>query len=97
MAKVFNLRAPTGKYKDEQGEERTRWVQIGVVFEKDGRLSGKMESIPVGWDGWFSLLPPQDNDGESRPQGGQRRSAPAKSAPASTGGGFDDDLGDVPF
>ena len=72
------------KYTNAQGEEKTSWKNIGAVFEKDGKFSIKLESIPVGeWNGWASLFEPRPKD--SQPQ----QSAPQQSAPSKA---FDDDL-----
>ena len=98
MPRIYNVRVSTGEYTDNQGEKRKRYVQAGVIIEKDGRKYLKMEVIPVGWDGFASLMEPTDRDGESQPGSGRRsgRGAPAKTgAAAMPGGGFEDD--DVPF
>jgi len=72
MAKVYDVVAITGKYTNQQGEEKARYMNCGVVIEKDGRLSLKLEGLPVGgeWNGWLSLFTP-------RPQGQQ----PSNNAP----------------
>lgn len=42
------------KYTDKQGNEKTSWRKIGRLFIKEGgKISLKMEAIPVGWDGWM--------------------------------------------
>ena len=84
MAKKFDVVAVTGKYTDNGGNEKKRYTNIGVVFESDKGLSIKLESIPVGWDGWASFYVPKGKD----------EPAPIKSAPAIAGEGFDDP---VPF
>lgn len=53
------------KYQDKNtGEEKTQWVKCGVVFEKEGRTSVLLETLPVGVSGplWFSIM-------EQRPRG----------------------------
>ena len=90
MPRIYNVRAATGEYTGDDGQKHKRWQQIGVIIESKGVKYLKLESVPVGWDGWASLLEPLDKDGDGAPQGG-RRGAASKSAPASTGGGFEDD------
>lgn len=79
------------KYKKD-GEEKTAYVDIGVVMDgKNGGFILKLESVPVGWDGWAYLAEP-----EARPRGGapqQRRAGP----PPAQGGGADELDDDIPF
>jgi len=63
--KVFDAVATVGKYTDKQGNEKKRFVNVGAAFEDDqGRLSIKLETIPVGphWSGWISFFPPKERD-----------------------------------
>ena len=68
------------KYTDRDGNEKTRFVNVGALLERDdGSLTMKLESIPVNFNGWINFYPPKPKDGEqpqrqaSRPQ---RQSAP---------------------
>ena len=37
------------KYKDGNGEEKTKWINIGsMVIQDDGKVFGEIDSIPVG-------------------------------------------------
>lgn len=38
---------------------KTYWTKIGVVLQGDKGFSLKLESVPVGWDGWASLFEPK--------------------------------------
>jgi hypothetical protein len=67
----FKIRASNGTYMKD-GEEKRRYMEIGAVFENNGRLSGKLESIPVGWDGHFFLNVPDDKP-QQRSGGQQQR------------------------
>lgn len=59
MAKVYDVCAGQ---KDGKSE-KVRWLKVGAVFEKDGRLSMKLDSIPAGeWNGWLSLFEPKPKD-----------------------------------
>lgn len=65
MGIKYEVVANGGTYTNKNGEEKKRWVKCGVVMENDRGLSLKMESIPVGWDGWAILSEPRE-----KPQGG---------------------------
>jgi hypothetical protein len=64
MAKRYEVCARVGEYTDRDGNTKSRWQQCGAVFEKDGRFSLKLDSLPVGneWNGFFSLFEPRRND-----------------------------------
>jgi hypothetical protein len=68
--KVFDLVATVGTYKDKDGNEKKRYSQCGAVFQQeDGRMSAKIESLPVGteWSGWLSFMEPRQ-PGQQAPQ-----------------------------
>ncbi len=72
--------ATVGEYTNNAGEKKKRFVNVGKVFTDDqGRVSIKMETIPVGpaWSGWLSLYPRKDENQHQQRQGGQRTAAPA--------------------
>lgn len=65
----YEVKTKNGTYKDRNGEEKTKWHQMGVCFENDkGQLSMKIDSIPVGFDGWVSLFEPKPKEGAQTPQ-----------------------------
>lgn len=73
------------KYTDRDGNEKTRYVNVGALFTRDdGSLALKLESIPVNFNGWISFYAPKGQAGERRPQ---RQPAPADD--------FDDGI--IPF
>jgi len=40
------------KYTAKDGQEKTKWTTIGALFIKDdGKMSIKLEQIPLNWDG----------------------------------------------
>lgn len=45
--------------KREGKDGKVFWNKIGVVFQTDKGFSLKLESVPVGWDGWASLFEPK--------------------------------------
>jgi hypothetical protein len=94
---VKEIVAITGKYKDGAGKEKNRYAKIGVVMEKDdGARMIKLESIPVGWDGWAYLNDPKDN---SNGNGASHRQVQQQQAAGQSRGasGFDDFEDDIPF
>ena len=58
----YEVVAKNGTYKDRNGEEKTRWLKMGVCFESDKGLSIKIDSMPVGFDGWMSLMTPKPRE-----------------------------------
>jgi hypothetical protein len=38
-------------------KEKTQWIRVGVLLEKDGKMRIKLDSIPIGnWDGWLNVF-----------------------------------------
>jgi len=79
--------ATIGKYKDRvTGEEKKQFAKVGTVFEsEDGRLSLKLDTIPVGpgWSGFISFYPPKPRDERAMPEG-RRQSAGMPAAAAAS-------------
>jgi len=86
MPVTHELMARAGSYTDRDGNEKTRWQKCGILIEKDGRLSVKLEALPIGFDGWLSCFEPRQDD---KPQ----RQAPRQSRQDDP---FDDS-GSIPF
>lgn len=40
-------------------DDKTYWNKVGVILQTDKGHALKLESIPVGWDGWASLFEPK--------------------------------------
>lgn len=75
------------KYKDAQGQEKTKYTKIGAWFENDqGQLSAKLEALPIpdqNGECWIKLFVPQpQDDGQQQPQQQQQQQAPRQQAPA---------------
>jgi hypothetical protein len=69
MSVQYEVMASTGSYTDKNGQEKKRWVKCGVVMAtKSGGLALKMETMPVGGDGWFSLFEPKPKDDYQAPR-----------------------------
>lgn len=76
MSKKFDV-VVTQRYSDRDGNEQKRYINIGAVFETAKGMSMKLESIPMGWDGWCAFYEPKAKEGGQQTQ--QR--APARNAP----------------
>lgn len=90
--KKFDIVA-TVEYADKDGEKRKRYINCGAAFEKEGRISLKLEAVPVdpGWNGWLSLYEPRGGDRSER-----REPQPTSSRPSARRPVQDDDS-DIPF
>ena len=65
------------KYTDREGNEKTRYVNVGALFARDdGSMTMKLESLPIGFNGWINFYEPKERDQAPRSQRPQR-SAPA--------------------
>jgi len=67
MSIAYEVMASTGSYTDKNGDEKRRWMKCGIVMTtKTGGLALKLEAVPVGSDGWFSLFEPKAKDEQPR-------------------------------
>lgn len=73
MKKKYDAVATVGKYTAKDGTEKKRYLTVGTVFEGDGKLSLKLDGVPVSpdWSGWISFYEPKPRDG-----GGSQNSEP---------------------
>jgi hypothetical protein len=53
MAVKKQLKAKSGTYTNKKGEEKTRYVNVGVLLETQKGEMLKIESLPVPFDGWI--------------------------------------------
>ena len=53
-----------------EGREKPAYTNCGIMLVKDdGKMSLKLNSVPVGdWDGWLSIFPKKDRDEPKEPQ-----------------------------
>ncbi len=63
MSKKFDV-VVTQRYQDRDGNEQKRYVNIGSVIETSKGMSIKLESIPLGWDGWAAFYEPKPREGQ---------------------------------
>lgn len=83
VKRIFDAVAIVGKYTDRQGNEKSRYVTVGAVFEDDKkRMSLKIEALPVGgsWNGWVSFFSPKESQ--------QSKDSPSNK----TSGNLEDDI-----
>lgn len=77
MGIKYKVVAPAGKYTDAQGNEKTRYVDVGVIIETRAGLILKAEAIPVGWDGTAFLNEPKPQ-GDRQGRTGRTSGRPAR-------------------
>lgn len=62
MAIQKEVTAITGKYMKD-GQEKNRYTKLGVVMDTKNGPMLKLETIPLGWDGWAYLNDPKPREG----------------------------------
>lgn len=72
MSKKFDV-VVTQRYQDRDGNEQKRYVNIGSVIETSKGMSIKLESIPLGWDGWAAFYEPKPREGQQGRSGGKQQ------------------------
>ena len=79
MGKKYDLVVATGSYKNKEGQDKTQWLNIGKVLEKqDGKLVMKLDCTPtsvidrdgnsVAWDGWVQMFESKPREQSGAPQ-----------------------------
>jgi hypothetical protein len=68
MSKQYEVVAVTGKYTDSEGNEKSRYMNIGAIIQTKNGLMLKLEGVPVGWDGWAYLNEPQQKKQQTHGQ-----------------------------
>lgn len=80
MPLIKELTAKAGTYTDKQtGAEKTRYVRVGSMFSGERGEMLKLESLPIGFDGWIYLRDPLPKDDAPQPQRKPARSVDADS------------------
>ena len=80
LKKRFDCVAVTGDYKDRDGNNKKRYLNIGSIFEReDGSICQKIDALPLGTDwlinGWVNFYPLKD-DNQQRQQPRQETTQP---------------------
>jgi hypothetical protein len=75
----FEVVHANGTYTDQEGQEKTRWMKVGVIFKSDkGSYTMKLEAIPTRRNEqgelWLNLFVPQKREQKPAQQGGFRDS-----------------------
>jgi hypothetical protein len=56
MKRIKRIVATVGEYTDREGKTKKQYANIGTLFERDdGSQAIKLESVPIGWNGWASF------------------------------------------
>lgn len=84
------------KYTDRNGEEKKRYTNMGALFERDdGSRYMKIDTIPVGFNGWVAFYEPRERSEQvPRPQSQSPQRGETRSSGGSVGD-FEDDS--IPF
>lgn len=99
MAKVYDLVAVCGEYRDSTaGKNKRRYINCGAVFRNDdGSMWATLDSVPMhrDWDGKFQFFEPRSR-GQSRGASGHApapdRSESQPAASAQSQKEFEDDI-----
>ena len=75
--KIFDVMVSTGSYTGDDGQEKQRWMNVGVMFKNDsGYVSIKLEAIPTKRNEqgelWLSCFAPKPYQPKEPAQGGFR-------------------------
>ena len=65
MSKLYEISVVSGKYKNKEGQEKSRYQTIGSVIETKNGPMLKLDSMPLmdgGWNGWAYLNTPKPKD-----------------------------------
>ncbi len=62
--KIYDL---LWKREEKSEDKKTRWENIGVLIENDGKRSVKINVLPVGdWDGWLTVVERKPSQQEAK-------------------------------
>jgi hypothetical protein len=58
MKPRYTVQFPKEEINTDTGEVKTFWPRIGMAFEEpSGRISVKLDSLPLNWNGRMVLYP----------------------------------------
>lgn len=66
MKATHKLMVAGEKYTDKEGKEKTKWTQLGVMLQGDGKISIKLETLPVNFDGWINCYAIEENQNQNQ-------------------------------
>ncbi len=62
--KIYDL---LWKREEKSEDKKTRWENIGVLIDNDGKRSVKINVLPVGdWDGWLTVVERKSGQQEAK-------------------------------
>lgn len=85
MKKIYDAVCTVGEYTNSKGEKKPKYITVGAVLESDKGMSLKLESMPVGFNGWINFYQPKPKEEKE-----QREKQSAKSS-------FSNMDDDIPF
>jgi hypothetical protein len=65
MSKIYEITVVSGKYKNKEGVEKSRYQTIGSVIETKNGPMLKLDNVPLmdgGWNGWAYLSTPRPKE-----------------------------------
>jgi hypothetical protein len=71
MSKLYEITVVSGKYKNKDGVEKSRYTNIGSVLETKNGPMLKLDVIPLmdgGWSGWAYLNTPKTKEDQGFPK-----------------------------
>jgi len=71
MSKLYEITVVSGKYKNKDGQEKSRYINIGSVLETKNGPMLKLDTIPLidgGWSGWAYLNTPKPKEDQGFPK-----------------------------
>ena len=71
MSKLYEITIVSGKYKNKDGVEKSRYTNIGSVLETKNGPMLKLDTIPLmdgGWSGWAYLNTPKTKEDQGFPK-----------------------------
>jgi hypothetical protein len=69
MGVKYEVTAVTGEYKTRDGETKKRYMKIGVILDTKTGPMLKLETVPLGWDGFAYLNEPKEREPRARDDG----------------------------
>lgn len=62
MAKLYDVVAVVGEYTAADGSTKKRYANLGAIIEGKNGPALKLETIPLGWNGWAYLNEPKPKE-----------------------------------
>jgi hypothetical protein len=64
--KIYELLWKREEKSEDKKDGKTRWENVGVLIENDGKRSVKINVLPVGdWDGWLTVVERKEKPGQN--------------------------------